>query len=512
MRYTKPMLSKPFDPLVEQLREIGTLSGISALLGWDQETYMPAGAIDSRSEQQALMARLIHERHTGEQFKIELAQFVDLETGSVLSDKNSALEQTLLKAVYREWKQATALPQDFVETLSKTITQATHAWKDAKDSNTFAPFAPFLEQLVSLSKQKAEYIGGKDCAYDVLLDEYEPEMTCRELDPLFKTLRQELVNLLQTIKGSTTSFKSIQGEYDLEQQWSFGVGILKKMGYDFETGRQDKSSHPFTTGFHPSDIRITTRLDQHNFLEGFLSTIHEGGHGLYEQGLDPQWFGTPLSSAISLGIHESQSRLWENYVCKSRVFWEGHYKELQGLFPGPLTDVSLDEFYRSINQVNPGFIRVAADELTYNLHIMIRYEMEQAMFNGDVATKDLPELWAEKYQDYLGIRPKTVSDGILQDIHWSCGHFGYFPTYTLGNLYGRQLFDQAEKELPTLQQDIREGRLLPLREWLKTHIHQVGQRFSATELITQITGAPLSTEPFLRYLREKYETIYGATT
>ncbi len=297
--------------------------------------------------------------------------------------------------------------------------------------------------------------------------------------------------------------------YDEHLQWEFGLEILRDMGYDLNRGRQDRSAHPFTTDFHPSDVRITTRLSSSNLAMGLFGTIHEGGHALYEQGLDEQYFGTPLCEAISLGIHESQSRLWENYVGRGRPFWQWYYPRLQQLFPGPLGQVGLEDFYAAINTVRPSLIRVEADEVTYNLHIMLRFKLERALLDGSISVTELPGLWNQEMTEMLGITPETDAEGVLQDIHWSMGAFGYFPTYALGNLYGRQIYDAALEQIEDLEQRISQGDLKTLREWLRVKVQQLGRGKTAVELVQELSGQPLSVEPFVRYLKEKYGEIYG---
>lgn len=491
--------------LKEELAQIATLGSISAVLNWDQETYMPAGAIDFRSEQLALVSALTHQRHTGPALKKILGQWVDLETGKLLNDQFSSRETALLKEVYRDWKYATALPESFVTEVAKAQAQSQHAWQQAKKANQFSIFEPHLTKMVTLAKQKAAYVNPHIAPYDCLLDEFEPGMTAAVLTPVFERLRQGIVDILKHVQTKPQHPAPWEGKpFDIQKQWDFGIDVLTAMGYDFNRGRQDKSAHPFTTQFHPTDVRITTRFSEQDFMDGLSSTIHEGGHALYEQGVDPSWFGTPLGSANSLGVHESQSRLWENVVGKSKAFWTHFYPKLQAYFPEELDSVSLDSFYTAIHKAKSSFIRVAADEVTYNLHILIRFELEQLMFNTNTPVSALPQIWKEKYTQYLGITPPTDSEGILQDVHWSCGLFGYFPTYTLGNLYSCQLFNQAKKEIPSLEEKIATGQLLPLKEWLNQKVHRIGREKSAQELITSITGEPLSEKAFLAYLSQKY--------
>ena len=490
--------------LFRLLRQIGHLQGIGSLLSWDQETFMPSGAVHVRSAQHEALASLIHEQKTSLAYEEELKKFVDLKTGDI-SDSLSDEERACVRELYKDWKQSKALPADFVGKFARTVSESTHVWQQAREQNNFSLFAPSFAELVSLSRQKAAFLDPNKSTYDVLLDEYEPGMTAAVISPLFEELRSKLIPLLKTILAKQAAENPLEGRlFSVQDQWDFGVSILKEMGYDFERGRQDKSTHPFTIHFHPDDVRITTRFTESDFSEGFSSSIHEGGHALYEQGLRTDWFGTPIGEACSLGIHESQSRLWENIVCKGAAFWDGHFEALAKQFPSAVKGLDSHTFYKALNRVKPGFIRVEADEVTYNFHVMIRYEIEKALFNDNLDVEALPELWNQKYQEYLGITPPTNAEGVLQDVHWSCGNFGYFPTYTLGNLFSVMIFNKAESEIPGLSSDIKAGNLLGLKSWLNKTIHNPGRRYSSLELVERVTGEPLSVHPFITYLESKY--------
>ncbi|NQY73167.1 MAG: carboxypeptidase M32, partial [Candidatus Margulisbacteria bacterium] len=354
-------------------------------------------------------------------------------------------------------------------------------------------------------KQKADYLGWETHPYNALLDEYEPQMTTTILDKVFSELLPKTKSLLSQIQGAKKNpSEPITHTYDKQKQWDFSMSLLEKIGFDFESGRLDKSTHPFTIDISPNDVRITTRLSSHNLMEGISSTLHEGGHALYEQGLNLDWANTPLCSSASLGIHESQSRLWENQIGKSRLFWDDNFEGLKTLFPEALSSVSVSEFYQDINQVKPGFIRVEADEVTYNLHIMIRYEIEKKMLTEDISITDLPDLWNSYYQDYLGITPPNASLGILQDVHWSLGSIGYFPTYTLGNLYAAMIYKAALSGIPTLHTSMNATVLKSLKEWLNKKVHQKGRLLNPQDLIKEVTGSALTDIPFLEYLTEKF--------
>ncbi len=385
-----------------------------------------------------------------------------------------------------------------------------HIWDQARTRNDYALFVPYLEKIIAMKRQEAEYHGYQDEPYDALLEDYEMGVTTSQIKMLFGSLRPALVDLVQRIAAQKAPSKRdiITREYSEEDQWAFGLEVLRGMGYDLTQGRQDRSPHPFTTDFHTTDVRITTRLNTRDLSMGLFGTIHEGGHALYEQGMDAEHFGTPLCEPISLGIHESQSRLWENYVGRNLPFWRHYYPLLQARFPSQLGDVSLEDFYAAVNTVSPSLIRVEADEVTYNLHIMLRFDLERALIKGEVTVKELPDLWNQAMLEYIGLEPPTVAEGVLQDIHWSQGALGYFPTYTLGNLYGRQIYEAACAQIDDLEGHIAAGDLMVLREWLRENIHRLGRLKTATELILDLTGQPLSAGPFINYLQAKYERLY----
>ncbi len=495
--------------LKKELRTIANLRGAASLLHWDQETYMPEGGGQARAEQVSLLESMAHEHLVSDKVRGPLSDLVNLDSGEV-SDDLSGDEVRLVYEIWRDYHHAAALPGDFVAELSEITARAQQIWANARKNDDFSAFAPILEKIVALKQREIAYLGTKETPYDTLLDTYEPGMTSAEVTTLFDEVRDRLVPLVQKIKESNVDTEQdiLKQYYPADKQWSFGVSVLKDMGYDLNCGRQDRSAHPFTINFHPTDVRITTRIDEHDFLSGFSSTVHEGGHALYEQGLDPEWFGTPFAEAISYGIHESQSRLWENLVGLSRPFWVHYYPKLQAVFPENLGDVSLDRFYRAINTVKPSLIRVDADEATYNLHIMLRFEVERMVINDGLPVSELPRIWNEKMESYLGIRPESDANGVLQDVHWSFGGFGYFPTYALGNLYNVPIMNQVRKEIPDLDDQIAAGNLTVLRNWLRNKIHSLGRRKTASELIVALTGEPLSAGPFMDYLEKKFGEVY----
>ncbi len=489
--------------LRELLTHIAHLEGVSALLSWDQEVMMPGNAVDARSRQSEVISEQIHRLHTSDEFRAALAVNVNLETGEVHSGVNS-IENKALVLIYRDWKKAICLPVSFVSEFSYLISQSQHAWQEARAKSDFSIFAPYLEKVIAKNREKATLLGFKDQPYDGLLDEFEPGMTSAELTPLFLRLRESLLPILKIIVQMQPGALALAGKFDVSRQWKVCQKLLSKMTFDTDRGRMDQSTHPFTTQFHPTDVRLTIRLNENTPLEAISGTLHEGGHALYEQGLSPEWFGTPIGEASSLGVHESQSRIWENCVGLSLPFWEGVYPILQEAFPELLNVISLDRFYRGVNYVSPSLIRVDADELTYHMHIFIRYEIEQLIFRDGVPVSDLPGHWNRLYQDYLGVAPPNDALGILQDVHWSCGLFGYFPTYTLGTLMSHQFFDQALLEIEGLEDDIKAGQFGRFSMWLKDKIHCHGRGKTAKELVMDICGQEISEVSFLNYLKTKY--------
>jgi carboxypeptidase Taq len=382
---------------------------------------------------------------------------------------------------------------------------------EARKNEDFVAFRPLLERIIYLRRQQAEAVGYAKTPYDALLDDYEPGETTEEVAKVLSALRAELVLLVTAIaeSGRVAPVEILHRSYPIAVQQTFGRSAATAIGFDFSRGRLDVTHHPFCSEVGPDDCRITTRYDEHFFPSAFFGVLHEVGHGLYDQGLRVDQYGLPPGSYVSLGIHESQSRMWENLVGRSQSFWQHFFPLAQQAFPQALSDVTSSDFVFAVNDVRPSLIRVEADEATYNLHIIIRFELEQALINGDLLVADLPDAWSAKYLEYLGIQPRKHSQGILQDIHWSAGLFGYFPTYTLGNLYAAQLFAQANRELGGLDEAFARGEFTGLLQWLRRNIHSRGQSYTASELVSRITGEPLSQTPLLSYLREKYTPLYG---
>ncbi len=497
------MANENYERLVAQLKEYATINQVAGLLSWDQETYMPDKAAEDRANQLAYLAGLAHEKLTRD----ELGR--TLETLAAEASEDPVIA-TNVRETKRERDRAVKLPNQLVKDLAKATTLGQEAWTEARKDSDFSQFEPHLNKLLDLKREVADRIGWDVEPYDALLDDYEPGATAREIEELFGGLKKSLVPLV-------AAFRDAAKQPDLEilkrscppaQQAAFNRRVVESMGFDFAAGRIDVSTHPFCSGSTPNDVRLTTRYDEHYFPTSLFGCMHEAGHGLYEQGLLVEHAGTPMGSSVSLGIHESQSRLWENQVGRSRPFWECWYGTFQETFAS-LKDVALDDFHFAINNVRPSFIRVEADEVTYGLHIMLRFMIEREMISGKLATSAIPARWNELFTELFGITPPNDAQGCLQDIHWSFAAFGYFPTYQLGNLYAAQIFDAAQRALPDLEEQIRRGELRPLREWLRENVHQYGMRYRAKELIEHVTGAPPSPQPFIDYVERKFKPLYG---
>lgn len=492
-----------YQALLRHYQEARILESVASVLGWDERTYMPTRGGAHRAEQIALLARLQHEKITASR----LGELLELALANPAAEEGQAAN---LREIRRVRDRAVKIPASLVEELARTTTRAQGLWQDARKNNDFPAFAPWLEKIVRLKREEAQAVGYQDTPYDALLDEYEPGATAAEVRQLFSGLRLDLAPLVAAIAASGRRPRRDvwTRDFPLDRQHLFGQGAAAAIGFDFAAGRLDTTTHPFCSGLGPGDCRLTTRYHPREFNQGFFGILHEAGHGLYEQGLNPAHFGTPLGSAVSLGIHESQSRLWENQVGRGRPFWEHFHPRLQQMFPGVMDDVSLDDFYFAINDVRPSFIRVEADEATYNLHIILRFELEQALLTGDLVPGDVPGAWNEQFTALFGITPPNQAQGCLQDIHWSMGGIGYFPTYTLGNLYAAQFMIAARRDLPGLEDDFRMGSFLPLKHWLNDHIHRSGQRFRPRELARRVTGTDLSHGPLVQYLKGKYQPLY----
>jgi carboxypeptidase Taq len=493
--------------LIRRIKDYSLLASCASVLGWDERTYMPRQGSAHRAEQMALLARMTHELLTAP----EIGQLLEQVEGSPLVHDPESASAVNAREIRRHYDRAVKLPKRLVEELARVTTRAQQVWQEARQANDFATFQPWLEKIVGLKREEAAAIGYKESPYDALLDEYEPGATTAEITQVFADLRAELVPLVSAImaSGRRPPRAILEREYAVERQQVFGQAAAAAIGFDFDAGRLDVTTHPFCSGMGPGDCRITTRYNSRHFNDAFFGILHEAGHGIYEQGLAPEHFGTPMGNATSLGIHESQSRLWENQVGRSRPFWEHFFPRARQVFLDSLRDVSLDDFVFAINEVQPSYIRVEADEVTYNMHIILRFELEQALIRGDLQPADVPVAWNEKFQLSFQLTPTTNALGCLQDIHWSMGGLGYFPTYTLGNLYAAQFMEQARQELGDLDTDFRRGEFGRLKSWLNEKVHRPGQRYRAAELCRRVTGKPLSHKPLLSYLRRKYAPLYG---
>jgi carboxypeptidase Taq len=488
------------------LAEVSDINGASALLGWDQQTYMPPGGTESRSQQLATLNRLAHVKFTDERVGMlldELQPYAEsLEPDSV--------DARLIQVTRREYDKQVKVPADWVADFSRVTSAAHQIWQEARQEDDFPKFQPYLERIVELRRQYAALFAPFEHVYDPLLDDYEPGMKTKDVQAIFAELRPQQVEIIQAIREQPQVDNSFLHEtYNPQKQLEFGEKVVTRFGYDWRRGRQDKSAHPFTTGFGIDDVRITTRVFPNDASSALFSTMHEAGHAMYEQGINKSLSRTPLATGASLAVHESQSRMWENLVGRSYPFWEHFYPSLQETFPEQLSDVDLLDFYKAINKVEPSLIRVEADEATYNLHIMLRLEMEIALMEGALDVKDLPEAWNTRMEEYLGVLPPNDVQGVLQDVHWSGGLIGYFATYALGNLISVQLWDAIQKDIPDLEDQIRHGEFAGLLGWLRKNIHQYGAMFKPQELVERATGSKIDPAPYLQYLRQKYGEIYN---
>ncbi|MFZ6026604.1 MAG: carboxypeptidase M32 [Chloroflexota bacterium] len=492
--------------LKAQLAEVADLGAAAALLGWDQQCYMPPGSAEGRGYQLATLARLAHVKFTSDEVGQLLA---DLKPYADQIDPDSD-DARLLRVTQRAWDKRVKVPTALVVEMTQLAANAHNVWAEARAKNDFARFRPYLEKIVDLRRQYAEVFAPYGHVYDPLLDDFEPGLKTADVQAIFDALRPQQVALIQAIKARPqVDAGFLHQPFDEQKQWAFGVEVVTRMGFDWQRGRQDRAVHPFCTNFGIDDVRITTRVSPDFLNPALFGTIHEAGHALYELGIDPALGRTPLAAGASLAIHESQSRLWENIVGRSLPFWEHFYPRLQAFFPAQFGGLPLETFYKGINRVEPSFIRVEADEATYNLHIMLRLELEIALMEGSLAVEDLPEAWNERFQQYFGLTPPTDTLGVLQDVHWSGGMIGYFATYALGNLISAQLWECIQRDLPGLGDQIRRGEFAALLGWLREKVHRHGAKFEPQELVQRITGSKIDPAAYMRYLRGKYGEVYG---
>lgn len=504
-----------YTALCTLLREAATLSAVGQLLSWDQETYMPGAAAGNRAEQSSIIATITHERRTSPRLRELLEK---CESDNSLTDPASETGANL-REIRRDFDLATKLPSDLVAELAKVGSESQEIWKKAREKSDFKMFQGALEKMMALTRRKAECYGvptGKNGApgelYDALLNEYEPGISSSEIEAIFTPLRASLTDLVRKVQSSKTkvSTKCLGVSIEPARQHAFGLVVLEHMGFDLKAGRLDVTTHPFCSGFAPGDTRLTTRYRDEKFTDALYGTMHEAGHGLYEQGLPKEaHFGQPIADAISLGIHESQSRMWENLVGRSKSFWKWALPKSRKQFGKALSKYDVGDLFDAVNTVKPSLIRVEADEGTYNHHVMIRFEIERALLRGDMKIKDVPGEWNRRYREYLGVEVPDDRRGCLQDVHWSFGLIGYFPTYTLGNLYAAQFWEKINADMPDLNKQIAKGKFLDLRNYLKKHIHSHGRRYSASDLCVRVTGKPLTPDALLRHLTKKAEQVYG---
>lgn len=500
-------MGKRLDELRGHLGVVADLGAASGVLGWDQQTYMPSGGAPGRAMQLSTLSRLAHERFVSD----EMGESLEAAESEIAGLDPDSDQVRLVRKTRRDFDKARKVPPEWVGEFSRITALAHQVWEKARAEADFSRFQPHLERIVELRRRYVDFFAPYDHIYDPLLDDFEPGMKTAEVKAVFDELRPQQIELVQAIaeRGAPVDDSPVRQRFDEQKQWDFGMEVAKAIGYDFDRGRQDKSVHPFTVGFGTGDVRITTRFDPNFLNTALFGTMHEAGHAMYEQGVNPDFDRTPLGDASSMAIHESQSRMWENLVGRSRTFWVAFYPRLQEVFPGKLGEVDLESFYRAINKVERSLIRVDADEATYNLHIMLRFELEIELMEGAVAVAELPEAWNTKFQEYLGLVPSDDAEGVLQDVHWSGGMIGYFPTYALGNLIACQLWAKIEDDIPNLKRVIERGEFGDLLGWLREHLHRHGAKFEPVELLSAVTGSGLTARPYLRYLREKFEEIYN---
>jgi carboxypeptidase Taq len=489
--------------LDQHMHRLADLDRMASLLSWDQQTIMPRRGAEARARAVATL-RVIRHRHLTDP---HLGDLLDQARSADLDEPRAAMVRVLT----HDRDRAVRLPDDLVRRLALAGSRGQAVWEDARAARDWDRFRPCLEEMVALKREQADLLGHDGEAYDALMDAYEPGMRTARVEPLFAALAEELQTLLRAIAaaGPAPPPPFAERRFADAAQWDFTMRLLRDIGFDLDAGRQDRSAHPFTTTIALHDVRLTTRLDESDPFTGISSTMHEAGHGLYDQGFDPAYEDTPIAEAPSLGLHESQSRLWENLVGRSLPFWRHYTPALAASFGDAMAGASAEDVYREVNRVQPSLIRVEADEVTYNLHILIRFELELALLRGRLEVADLPDAWNAAYQARLGVRPPHAGVGVLQDVHWSTGSFGYFPTYTIGNLYSAILWERIATDLPDIDAQVERAEFAPLLGWLRTHIHRAGYLHEGDDLIERVTGTRLRHGPFMRYLWGKFGPLYG---
>lgn len=491
-----------YNEFVKVAEKAANLQAAMSLLAWDQETYMKPGSIHRRAKQLSDLASFHHQILQLELFPI-LESLMDYEFDHPIKQRN-------IEQAYKIVAKEVLLPENFVKEWAETVSEAQCAWQIAKANSHYPTFEPLLRKVIQLARQKAGYFGYEESPYDALLDEYEPGITRKQVQHFFETIKKPLLTILDHIQNHEFFIDDqfLFYHYPKEKQLLFSNHILTNLGFDFDRGRLDISVHPFTMGLAPEDVRITTRVDEKDITMSIYSTIHECGHALYEQGLNPKMYGLPISEPCSLSIHESQSRFWENNIGRSFTFWQFYFPILRSYFPEVLGEVTLEQMFKAVNKVKPGLIRISADEVTYHFHIMLRFELECALIDGELTTDELPSAWNEKIRSYLGLDVPNDTQGVLQDIHWSHGAFGYFPTYSLGSFYAAQFYHYMEKSIGSIDRYVKEGNFQPLRQWLQEHIFRYGRLYSSEELCKKATGETLNVSYFLKYIISKLNAVY----
>ena len=500
-------MSESMERLKTILAEVTDLSRAAFVLEWDQETYMPPGGVTARSEQMSTLVRLSHVSFTSDEVGRLLSELEDETAGQPFD----SYEASLVRVTRRDYDKDRKLPPELVSEIARAGSAAQPVWQKARREANFKLFAPALEKNVELNRRLADALGYEGRPYDALLDRYEPGLTTDELESIFAELKRAIVPLVADIArhADAVDDRVLYRGFDPNVQLKYALDLVTKLGYDLERGRQDLSTHPFSTAFGPGDSRITTRVSRDFFNECLFGSIHEAGHAMYSQGHGEDIDRTPLWDGASPGVHESQSRLWENLVGRSLPFWKHFFPSLRSAFPEPLRDVDDEAFFRAVNRSYPSFIRVEADEVTYNLHVLLRFELENELLEGRLKVKDLPEAWNQRVQAYLGINVPNDREGVLQDVHWSSVSFGIFPGYTLGNLIGAQLMEKVRADIPGLDAQFEAGEFAPLLGWLRKNVHRHGRKFTPNELLERATGKPLSAAPWIAYARQKFGALYG---
>lgn len=494
-------MPKAYEQLLHRLHDVNALEKAITIMDWDQQTYLPHGGGEARAEHVGVLSRMAHELFVADEVGVWLQR------AATEVDPNSD-EGAIVRVTQRDYDLRTKIPVALVAEKSRLAAEAHEKWVAARANNDFASFQPYLEKMFDFARQEAEYLGYTDHIYDALLDQFEEGATAADCRAMFATLKENTVDLVREIstRGKPVDDRVLYGEWDHAAQRSFAEMLLRDIGFDMNRGRLDVAAHPFCTNFSVNDVRLTTRFIDH-ICSSIMSTMHEAGHGMYEQGSPSAWDRTPIAGGVSLGVHESQSRLWENIIGRSRAFWTTYLPDLQAAFPR-LAGVSVNDFYRMVNKVEPSFIRVEADEVTYNLHVMIRFELECEILTGALAVRDLPEAWNAKVKDYLGLDVPADGKGCLQDVHWSGGAIGYFPTYTMGNLLSYQIWRTLQRDVPDTDELIAQRQFAPILGWLQEKVYSQGSKFPPKDLVLRVTGKPMAADDYAAGLRAKYTEIY----